>query len=602
MIIQCAACQVRFKVADEKVTERGVRVRCTRCKTVFVVRREAKAADAPSSQGSPPPLPPALSAAQGAKGLVAATPLAARAGSAPLAQSSSQDLVSPSSSPRLQSGPFGSLPSAFSSPDSLGAASEPFAGLVPGRPPLGLKPNPLPLPPSPYVGFSPGARLASGSALPLSPAHGSPRAGALAPSPYPLPARPESSAPAESLDLAPFAPGEGVPLAAGASAAQTPDSSCPIGQAGPESSQYRAPALDQGPDPFGLPASPPTPRAGPLALAPQLDPFSALESAPNSATAAPAQSLLPDLNSFDLSLPEGDSGAEPGSSGELRLGSPAPSLARSRPDSAAPEVSSRSGLELDVSGGSSRVSPEPGAVPSGGPMAGGGAPVKTPKRRRRSVAAALLNALGVFAVGLAVLVVALRHPPPGGVRVSRPADLVRLLPSHSGGELSAADVTTGLYQTQRGQALFVVRGEVVNRAEQPRGPVEVVAVIHQGSEPERREVAFAGAIPTPEDLWKVDGDAALAALKARLNAGALRVEPRGRAPFAAVFVEWPDDIAQWELRLALREAPSAALPGISPSPPQPVPRARLDAQGAAPRHAGHGGPGGALPTPKHAPP
>jgi predicted Zn finger-like uncharacterized protein len=626
MIIQCAACQHRFKVADEKVSERGVRVRCTRCKSVFVVRREAKGADATPAQGGPPPLGAALSAAQGAPARVA------RAGPSPGPQTSPTDLISagpsayrpPSApSPRPQVGApqpdlFGLVPaarSALSSPEPLGAPSDPLVNVALARPPLGLKPNPLPLPPSPYGGLAPAARPPSGSGGgPLSMTAADPfavlapsvhppaKTGALAPSPHPfdlaLAARPESSAlaatPDPGLDLAlPALPDEGAGslAAGGASAAPAPDPFA-LGFAGPKSSPNPASPLDQGPDPFGLPASPPAPRAGPLTLAPQPDPFAVLETrfAPNSAIPAPAQSLLPDLNSFDLSLPE-ESGSEPGPSGELRLDGPMPEFAPPpRSNRGAPELAPTSGLELDVDperlgavgpGERPKVPPKSGALParwpagrSPEPMSGGGA------RRRRSVAAALVNALGVFAVAAAVLVVALRYPPPGRLPVSRPADLVHLLSSRPEGDLLAADVTRGLYETQCGRALFVVRGEVVNRAAQPRGPVEVVAELQKGSDPARREVAFAGEIPTPEDLWRIDGKDALAALKARLNAGALRLEPHARAPFAAVFLDWPEDSAHCKLRLALREASAVAPPGVGSSSEQPAPRRGPDVQGA----------------------
>lgn len=40
MIVECDKCSTRFRIADERVTERGVKVRCGRCGHVFVVRRE----------------------------------------------------------------------------------------------------------------------------------------------------------------------------------------------------------------------------------------------------------------------------------------------------------------------------------------------------------------------------------------------------------------------------------------------------------------------------------------------------------------------------------------------------------------------------------
>ena len=40
MIIQCEQCQTRFRLDDSKVTVKGVKVRCAKCKHVFTVRKE----------------------------------------------------------------------------------------------------------------------------------------------------------------------------------------------------------------------------------------------------------------------------------------------------------------------------------------------------------------------------------------------------------------------------------------------------------------------------------------------------------------------------------------------------------------------------------
>src|SRR5690606_25956041 len=40
MIVQCSQCQTRFRIPDEKVTDRGVKVRCTRCQHTFRVTRD----------------------------------------------------------------------------------------------------------------------------------------------------------------------------------------------------------------------------------------------------------------------------------------------------------------------------------------------------------------------------------------------------------------------------------------------------------------------------------------------------------------------------------------------------------------------------------
>ena len=44
MIIQCDKCQTRFRLDDSRVTDKGVKVRCTKCKHVFTVRKKGSEA------------------------------------------------------------------------------------------------------------------------------------------------------------------------------------------------------------------------------------------------------------------------------------------------------------------------------------------------------------------------------------------------------------------------------------------------------------------------------------------------------------------------------------------------------------------------------
>ena len=37
MIVQCQACQTRFRLADEKIKSGGTKVRCSKCKEIFTV-------------------------------------------------------------------------------------------------------------------------------------------------------------------------------------------------------------------------------------------------------------------------------------------------------------------------------------------------------------------------------------------------------------------------------------------------------------------------------------------------------------------------------------------------------------------------------------
>ncbi|CAG0966411.1 hypothetical protein GEOBC_01022 [Geobacteraceae bacterium] len=40
MIIQCAQCKARFRLDDSKISDAGIKVRCSKCKHIFVVKRE----------------------------------------------------------------------------------------------------------------------------------------------------------------------------------------------------------------------------------------------------------------------------------------------------------------------------------------------------------------------------------------------------------------------------------------------------------------------------------------------------------------------------------------------------------------------------------
>jgi predicted Zn finger-like uncharacterized protein len=57
MIVTCPQCQTRFRIPDDKVTAKGVKVRCTRCRHTFRVSRPAEqqeASEDPFAQFAPP--------------------------------------------------------------------------------------------------------------------------------------------------------------------------------------------------------------------------------------------------------------------------------------------------------------------------------------------------------------------------------------------------------------------------------------------------------------------------------------------------------------------------------------------------------------------
>lgn len=58
MIVQCEQCRTKFRLDDEKVSERGVKVRCAKCRHVFTVQREENAPETAPPLGAAAAAPP----------------------------------------------------------------------------------------------------------------------------------------------------------------------------------------------------------------------------------------------------------------------------------------------------------------------------------------------------------------------------------------------------------------------------------------------------------------------------------------------------------------------------------------------------------------
>jgi len=104
MIVACASCRARFRIADEKVGPRGARVRCPKCKNVFAV------------------------------GPVAAPDAATASAQAPAPFEDFSEAPPPVPPPRpRQDDPFaGATPAAGPSPERAEAVTDPFAGFLAG--------------------------------------------------------------------------------------------------------------------------------------------------------------------------------------------------------------------------------------------------------------------------------------------------------------------------------------------------------------------------------------------------------------------------------------------------------------------------------------
>ncbi len=237
MIVKCERCQTRFKIPDEKVTDKGVKVRCTKCQHTFRVAREEGA----SSASAPAPAVPPVEVPA-----VAKPPATPRAGTPIEAPRSS----APATSPAV---PWGGAPT----------------GKAAGRPP---GPSPI----DSLMGAS-----GSAPAAPSAPGIAAPRGG-VASGPTSLP-RVSSMEPPKTpgtLDLDPLMEfiGENTPTPAQALqlAAKAPIPNNPAG------------ALALGPV-QAKPAAPASPAKGPsLSLSfDENDPFATPEEAPKAVAPAP---------------------------------------------------------------------------------------------------------------------------------------------------------------------------------------------------------------------------------------------------------------------------------------------------------------------------
>jgi hypothetical protein len=164
----------------------------------------------------------------------------------------------------------------------------------------------------------------------------------------------------------------------------------------------------------------------------------------------------------------------------------------------------------------------------------------------------------VNAVSLAVLLLASlalvavwRGDGPRDLRALRPSALVGALGGSRSGQVTAVDVTNGLYERGRGAPLLFVRGRVVSRAPGPLPAVRVAVEVVRGGTVVARGEALAGALPTPEELYGADDAAALAVVSESLRARATRpVRPGEPVPFVVAIADYPADLSGASLRVA----------------------------------------------------
>ncbi len=128
-----------------------------------------------------------------------------------------------------------------------------------------------------------------------------------------------------------------------------------------------------------------------------------------------------------------------------------------------------------------------------------------------------------------------------------PRRLLQALRPRSG--VSPVEVVPGTYETQSGRSLLYVRGRVLNRGA-PASRVRVRAEVWDGAQAVKSGETLAGAIATPEQLWRAATPADVEALRASLLSAATRVADGQQADFLVLLDEAPRDLAGLRLQIS----------------------------------------------------
>ncbi len=542
MVVQCPSCQTKFRIADEKVTDRGVRVRCTSCKNVFQVKKsgiESSANQASTGMTqelqalrfgpdgellSNPPAPTGKTAPTGMKapplsrppGPASAPPGTLRPPGQPIPAnqrpviSDSQRLPGmrtlgpPLSNPPLPSmgTPGASRPPPPASSPRLPAVKPPSSPSLPqagSKPPPSISKAPPPLSrPPPAAAITPPPSLRSAPPLPSGSAPGA------------MARRRPSSI---SLDETPEAPKSPASIRSRPSA----DDLFGMDELTGESKPLPGSPLSSNPDHLRVPSIPPAP-------SPSSGPSLSVAPPPAPAEAAPPPPPAPG----EEAPPEPPSDPD----GPVKLGA----IKTTKRDPF-------EGVELSDPASAPLQAEEPPALaPTEPPPAMGLSDPNLPRPLGRELVAVGLTGLIGIAVALALYAAAAAvHFAPPWMHEGPPEPLV------------ATQIASGLYDVSGPRPVFFVRGRVENRSGHALGAVRVVADLLDDGNSVARIETVAGAEPTAEQvhaLRSAEEAEALSAQLAHAGAGA-KLAPGESAPFFALIPEPPAHAERDALRVTV---------------------------------------------------
>ncbi len=496
MIVKCEQCQTRFKIPDDKVTEKGVKVRCTKCSHTFRVTRDmAQPAAVPAAPGVPS----------------AADPFA-RFGA-----------VSEPPGPEVtRPGIFALGIEATRSPE-LGSrrttTAPPFPAVAPSAPASAA--------PFDFGSLSPPAPVAA-----QAPAYAAPAPYAASPFDFSAIAPPTAAAaPAPAaFDFSNFAaPAQVAP----------PPRAAPV--APPPAAQTSA--FDFAPPP----AMPPAPAAHEGGALPAFD-FGQPSDLPTSSAPMDdgAQHQVQGGGDGFFGAADGHGSMSEAEGAAARamfdLPAPPPEPASSLPDVPMPDSEPAAPAAAPTTLGRVSIVPSAAQLPPEEPA------------RRRSIVGIVVNVViaAVLVLGLIVVGSALLNE---GKLTSDSLSLESLKNTFAPSvEFVASDVSNGLYETRTGRSVFFVRGEVTNRSQATVKVVVKAEIVEDGTVVRFGE-SWAGEPATPEEIFLIDSSEALEALNRKVEKRALVVPPDSAAIFVVPFTEYPPELKGFRVRVSARAVP-----------------------------------------------
>ena len=515
MIVKCEQCQTRFKIPDDKVTDKGVKVRCTKCSHTFRVTRDM----AQPATGVNPALAPPASADPFARfGAPAGPPDAevTRPGVFTLGVEATRKLAAPPYPPPAAPAPSTAVPFDFGSLTPPGASSPTLPAVPAFVPPAAAPVAALPFDFAAIARPSPAAPPPAAAAFDFSNFAMPTQPMAPLPPVRPPPAPPVAPPPMPAFDFSAPAPVQHSPMPSafdmgGLSAAPPPPS------------PYRsAPAFSSSPPPSssGLGAA---------------DGFFAGAEGPG-----PSHSAIDGASAramFDMPQPEAP---------------PAPSALLDLPPPHA-EPAGRSVERVSLSKPQSAPAPAAASLP---------ATLAEPPARRRTAVGIVVNVVIAAMLVLGLVVVGSAYLNEGKFTtdvLSFEGLKNTFAPSVT---FVANDVSNGLYDTRAGRSVFFVRGEVINRSE-AAVKIVVKAEIVEDDRVVRFGESWAGEPASPEEIFLIDNTEALEALARKVEKRSLVVPAGSAASFVVPFTEYPPDLKDFRVRVSARAvavAPTAANP------------------------------------------